>query len=36
MRSMSIAEFYRTWQREFVQRLPDSCDRRMTNLIWLM
>jgi hypothetical protein len=36
MRSMSIPDFYRTWQRQFLQWLPDDRDSRMTNLIWLM
>jgi hypothetical protein len=36
MRSIAIPEFYRTWQREFLQWLPDECDSRMMNLIWLM
>jgi hypothetical protein len=36
MRSISIPDFYRTWQAQFLQWLPDNSDSRMTNLIWLM
>jgi hypothetical protein len=36
MRTISIPDFYRTWQGQFLQWLPDDSDSRMTNLIWLM
>ena len=36
MRSIAIPAFYRTWQGQFLQWLPDDSDSRMTNLIWLM
>lgn len=36
MRSISIPDFYRTWQGQFLQWLADDSDSRMTNLIWLM
>lgn len=36
MRTISIPDFYRTWQGQFLQGLPDDSDSRMTNLIWLM
>lgn len=36
MPASTIPDFYRTWQAQFLQWLPDDCDTRMTNLIWLM
>jgi hypothetical protein len=36
MRSIPIPEFYRIWQSRLLQDVPDECDSRMANLIWLM
>lgn len=36
MPAIAIPDFYRTWQAQFLQWLPDDCDTRLTNLIWLM
>jgi hypothetical protein len=36
MRSIPIPEFYRIWHGRLLQEVPDECDSRLTNLIWLM
>jgi hypothetical protein len=36
MRSIPIPAFYRIWHRRLLQDVPDECDSRLTNLIWLM
>jgi hypothetical protein len=36
MSAIAIPDFYRTWQAQFLQWLPDACDTRMGNLKWLM
>jgi DDE family transposase len=36
MRSVPIAELYRSLHEYLLQRIPDECDSRLTNLIFLM
>jgi hypothetical protein len=36
MPPLTIPELYRSLHRYLVQRIPDECDTRLTNLIWLM
>ena len=36
MRSMPIPELYRSLHEYLMQRIPDECDTRLTNLIFLM
>ncbi len=36
MRTLAIPEMYRSLHTYLVQRLPDNCDTRLTNLIYLM
>jgi hypothetical protein len=36
MRSIPIPEFYRIWHGRLLQDVPDECDSRLANLIWLM
>jgi hypothetical protein len=36
MRSIPIPEFYRIWHGRLLQEVPDECDNRLANLIWLM
>ena len=36
MRSIAIPKFYSIWQQRLLQQIPDSCDSRLTNMIWLM
>jgi hypothetical protein len=36
MPTLAIPELYRSLHRYLVQRIPDECDTRLTNLIWLM
>lgn len=36
MRSIAIPKFYSIWQRQLMHQIPDECDRRLTNMIWLM
>ncbi len=36
MRSIPIPEFYRIWHGRLLQDVPDECDTRLANLIWLM
>jgi len=36
MRSIAIPKFYSIWQHQLMQQIPDRCDSRLTNMIWLM
>lgn len=36
MRSIAIPKFYSIWQQRLMQQIPDRCDSRLTNMIWLM
>ena len=36
MRSVAIPHLYRSLHSYLLQRIPDECDSRLTNLIFLM
>src|SRR5258708_11122430 len=36
MRSIPIPKFYGIWHTRLLQEVPDECDSRLENLIWLM
>lgn len=36
MRSMPIPQLYRSLHEYLMQRIPDTCDSRLSNMIWLM
>ena len=36
MRSIAIPKFYSIWQQRLLQQIPETCDSRLANMIWLM
>lgn len=36
MKTIAIPALYRSLHEYLMQRIPDECDSRLTNLIWLM
>lgn len=36
MRTIAIPAVYRSLHEELMQRIPDVCESRLTNLNWLM